>query len=1200
MPCSRLLLLVWSLLSACAPPPGGEDPGGEDPAAEAAATPDRWRASERPEIAISPIRAPASVYVHVEDRAGSAVAGATVRVGGQTAATDERGDAQLSGFQLGDALTVHISGDGYLNQVRALTLDGEGVHRVWGVLTGDADRCDADGLCAVATYDPSTASADTDDSASEPDLVAEVDGFAVGVDAEDLVDGLGRDHEGAFTVSLVGFETHGDGGDPEMPWSPGSLITHSISDPGDDDQLESLGMLNVQIRDEDGAPLFIKTGETVTVTRQIPGDDVTEDEIAAAEWWYLDEVSGRWALYEGVRSTLGGDNTLSAELSHFTTVNIDLRLTPHCANVEAKVPPNLISGASLEIVGPAFKVRRPVSSGPMLIRGLPKNATAALYLYDGLVEGPVSLDVQTYDSETETCSAEKVTLTPDADAAPGSEDSGSEDAQDPGELVVRVRAGDCPATGMFVRLWRNGSDGATREEIDTWRASDPTRWLEGLPAGTYALEAWDLGELVGSADVEIAGGGEPTLATLEVPASFADETEGGCAPLPCEGDACNACVSVTVLEGGAAPESEVRVYIGEDQVGMTSDGAVCEQVEGAADLQISISTLGAEPVLATLPRGGDCVTGGCAEVVLTLGDGETCAAGSERAEVESAWLGYEDPGFYTTDQLRPPLDVDGGTMTLRVEASGLTPSGWDVLETLGLYCVDGADPSSCTREGSLSGGLWAWIGVVQDSDGTLSEGGLHVRAYRRGKGLAIDVDEPVSAMATHARSGSPETMEVSITIRDSGYEFRLEPRLSTPEVGNGDVQVQTWGAGSDAATDPVTLLGFEDGKVILQLTEIGFQSGGVTMTLNGTIAVPLVSTASFDLDEDNAWERPLYGSFSTLLRDDAEVTSLRFGPAEAQYDLKGELLSCAPDDGAFMMVGESFPGALVPFSPILRMEDGEFVLGGDEVETEVAERAERGGDWEVWWPARYMANFDLVDVEYMLLTDRVAIGARHGISAVYLNIQPATVSHNVFGFTLTSDAITLKRTVVSGRFDVLSGMVLGRLTHPLTATVRVTDFYQAESVEEDNASTTTYDATTSFTLPTWNLQKLTWIDEHWLQDRYASHSSATGEPTASLSTIATVVGKLRQCGDDGLCSEPAYDLVELHPSVEDPACSAVQSVTPDPQTGLFLLYGIDPACSSMSEPYRLVVYRTGEPDPVTTVSFVAIAGGVLTLLGEDD
>jgi len=96
---------------------------------------------------------------------------------------------------------------------------------------------------------------------------------------------------------------------------PGDLVGINTDD--EEQILESYGMLNVEMEDENGNPLQID-GEA-TLKMQVPADLVGAAP-ATIPLWYFDETSGNW-IEEGI-ATLEG-NTYVGTVSHFTFWNCD-------------------------------------------------------------------------------------------------------------------------------------------------------------------------------------------------------------------------------------------------------------------------------------------------------------------------------------------------------------------------------------------------------------------------------------------------------------------------------------------------------------------------------------------------------------------------------------------------------------------------------------------------------------------------------------------------------------------------------------------------------------------------------------------------------------------------------------------------------------------------------------------------------------
>ncbi len=1193
-----LLLLGLGLLAACAPSPSPSPSG--DPAEEPADRPTH-EAAEPGSFAI-PVadRAPASVLVHVDDVDGSPVEGATVSAGGRSAATDARGDARLDGLYVGDEVVVRMSADGYLTQTRKLTLDTLGAHRVWGMLTPDADNCTDEDACDVVSV------ADASTEVGE----ASAGAFDLAIPAGSLVDGLGRVWEGAYEIRMVSFDAH-DPGDGTAANSPGPLETPSEDGSGEVDPLESLGMVDVQITTPEGAPLFLDEDGGATATLTLRTDRALADD-ETLEMWYLDESSASWTRYEAfsLEPTLDG---FEAEVPHFCAINYDIRKTRRCAKVSLDLTDAQLQGAELEFVGRGTRMRVPVRDRDIELRGLPLgDVEATLYVYDDEVASeslsPVSVD------ESGACTDDdQETLSAPADVTVGAGES-------PGALI-RVRSGDCPTEAVTVSIKDLDTEEKTYYTLD-----GSTLWLEGLREGArYVLSTASGvdGAPVTQAFNAPAAGEEPVLLTLEVDSAFATTPEGGCEDLPCAGDECDSCVSLTVLAGGV-PAGEALVQM--EQAGRVvtdNDGAVCVDSVGGADLDVVVR-VGDASATVHMPRGVSCSDAeSCAELTLSLDEVTTCPSNHSSVHWGSLWFGYEDPGFYDEATLEPPLALSSGSTSLSVTVSGLEAEedAPPVIDRLGGYAWSDEN-GTLVATGTLEGQPWAWSEMEQADDGALSEGGLHVRHWIQPKvmgkklGISLDFDMPLSAMEQR-RAYRPEELGARTSLWDS-YEYPFKSRTSQ---GDSDF------------VGTITLEGIVGDSLILSLDEVAFEgarngNANQRLVISGTIAAPLVSAGNFTRSPDNAFERSLQGALAAVETSEGTDT-LRYGPASGDEG-SAELTVCMPESDPFMLVGEERSGLLRPFSPLMTQEEGvvslvvpedRFVERGkyDPPGMGGAEMAE-GVDlpsieecWRLagWWDERIAEIQEQVEqATHGLpeLTGARTVSRSYTLGGIYLAIS-GVMTQQTLAITANADAAQLRQ--VAKRpcdDDATAGFRAGRMKPILV----MDDGNNLNGVIYKGASYTIPDVTTDApddllvdtdlstspnTTLDWLSPELRWVDRTWAQDLYTS----AGQTNPSLDEVATIFGLLPECEGEG-CREAMQVELRLAGEQDETALScAREPEILDSSGGFFAFLGLEPgACATWDRPYELILYAdTAREERLAGVELLPVAGGVMILRERD-
>jgi len=121
----------------------------------------------------------------------------------------------------------------------------------------------------------------------------------------------GNSYTGKVNVYAHWFDPSSDN---FLQTSPGDL--RGINTQGGGVQLKSYGMMAVELEDENGNELQIKSGETAQLTFPVSGDAPNEIPL-----WYFDEESGDW-LEEGIANLEGGNYI--ADIAHFSFWNCDI------------------------------------------------------------------------------------------------------------------------------------------------------------------------------------------------------------------------------------------------------------------------------------------------------------------------------------------------------------------------------------------------------------------------------------------------------------------------------------------------------------------------------------------------------------------------------------------------------------------------------------------------------------------------------------------------------------------------------------------------------------------------------------------------------------------------------------------------------------------------------------------------------------
>ena len=822
--------------------------------------------------------APVSLLVSALDLDGQPIEGASVSIDGQSARVDAAGNARIDGVAAWtEAAVVRISAPGHADLIRRLDpLDGDAV-RVSGALPALED---------LGWFDAS-------ESASI-DLVP----FEIELPAYAFATADGAVYEGRYHLSAQTWASHEDSADPDATFAasaPAPLLAPGLTD--ELDALESLGMLQVEVTDEAGSPLFLAEDQRATLKVDVSDVSVAPSTCTdGAEWWWtLDEGQGLWVpafdapICGEDQDVLVEDGTtkLVGQVSHFTKFNVDLRHTRGCTTVRARLSSNQLRGAEVAVAGPGYNVRVPVEDGVAQLLAIPRGqATARLYLYDALLDEQI-LNPGTWDAGTATCTGGDLTLGTSAPSGPG--------------LIVRVRSGDCPATGGEVVV-----EDSAGTEITRVRADDPLVWADDLAPGTYTVLLQQDGvEIDQSTAAVTADQAEPTLVDLE--GAAATTPPGGCLPLPCEGEDCNSCLSLSVTEDGLPvegfpilwPETETSFITG-------VDGDVCEDLTYAADTHVAVALPDGTQGFGTLPRSANCLAETCLELSLEVGAGRTCPAGTRAWTAQSDWLGPTNPGTLDADQLLAPKPVTGGALALTVATTGAYWEESSLLQSAFGCEVDGLN---C----HFPGEVWSYEGLKQGNLGLMVSSGVRLRAGRRdveeATGVSMDLGLPLSNWA-YGKGQEATSLNLVFKGWEDGYGMPF------------------------TATDgTVTYEGQESGALVFSLTNVVLTCadplcGDASLTLSGTFVAPRQTVASYPNGLSWLERRPQLGAWTRISGTSGSVV---YGPSFAQ-DGGAALSVCLPNEGPWMFVGNNRLDALRPFSALQVWRKGAPALARNTTE----------------------------------------------------------------------------------------------------------------------------------------------------------------------------------------------------------------------------------------------------------------------------
>ncbi len=134
-------------------------------------------------------------------------------------------------------------------------------------------------------------------------------------------------------TSITGAITYIDPNSPDLGNSPGGDL-NGTDTTGDVQMLESFGMMEFDLKDQDGNPITdLAPGQSAIVTMKVPnGSDLTTDvPYNIVPLWYFDPTTGLWKQ-EGqgeVTSDTNGDLWIVGTVTHFTWWNYDRPIETH-------------------------------------------------------------------------------------------------------------------------------------------------------------------------------------------------------------------------------------------------------------------------------------------------------------------------------------------------------------------------------------------------------------------------------------------------------------------------------------------------------------------------------------------------------------------------------------------------------------------------------------------------------------------------------------------------------------------------------------------------------------------------------------------------------------------------------------------------------------------------------------------------------
>lgn len=238
-----------------------------------------------------------AVFGHVQDGAGTPLAGVTVRVGSSTTTTDANGDYAVASAT--GSVQALFEADGFIpsqRQVQVLEGRPSAAH---AVLVAEAPAVEMD--------------------AEMGGMVSGDRGALVVVPPAALVDEDGQPVTGPVDVHLTPI-------DPSLPEEIGAVSGAFLAVGEDGDTLlESLGMVDITIR-QGGQKLQVADGEVLQLAIPVPEGS---DPPATIPLWSFDEALGRW-VEEGEATYDADAGVYFAEASHMSAWNCDQVASATC------------------------------------------------------------------------------------------------------------------------------------------------------------------------------------------------------------------------------------------------------------------------------------------------------------------------------------------------------------------------------------------------------------------------------------------------------------------------------------------------------------------------------------------------------------------------------------------------------------------------------------------------------------------------------------------------------------------------------------------------------------------------------------------------------------------------------------------------------------------------------------------------------
>jgi hypothetical protein len=236
----------------------------------------------------------------VTDTDGSALSGVKVALGDATATTNSSGEFEVDAED-GEQLIIRFNKAGYISTQKRVDIRKGVAASISAIMKEEADALSLD--------------------ASEGGTVFGLRGAELTAAAGVFVDADGNAVDGDVDVHLTPFDPSDAA---ELAAVPNLSAT---TDSGEQAELESFGLLDVTVRQDDDV-LQVKDGETVVIRIPAPlgGSATPPDTIPM---WSFDEESGVWKE-EGEATYLPGEGVYEGEIEHMSLWNADQVMETTC------------------------------------------------------------------------------------------------------------------------------------------------------------------------------------------------------------------------------------------------------------------------------------------------------------------------------------------------------------------------------------------------------------------------------------------------------------------------------------------------------------------------------------------------------------------------------------------------------------------------------------------------------------------------------------------------------------------------------------------------------------------------------------------------------------------------------------------------------------------------------------------------------